>query len=143
MIPMADGTKKPIEEVVVGDQVRTDSGSSSKVLVTKHWTMPLERKTIPYCVDGVVTVSRNHTVKKDGKYFKAADVGVIVDWKEATIDYYHIKTENWLTDFIPFSEHVSAEVWDGYNWDDPKQFEKYVWLQDNKSKELKKYSRLL
>jgi len=75
MIPMADGSKKPIEEIKVGDEIRTEKGPS-RVIASKHWNVVVDEKSIPYKVADGVLVSPKHKVKKNGKVFHAKDVGV-------------------------------------------------------------------
>jgi hypothetical protein len=121
--------------------VKTEKGAS-KVIARKHWNVVLDENSVPYKVAEGMLVSPNHKVKQDGKVFNARDIGVKLETEGTHIDYFHIQTEHWLTDFIPLSESLSVEVWDGYEWGDAKQMESFLWLQDKKSKSLAKYAKV-
>lgn len=141
-IPMADGSYKVVEEIQKGDLVKTESGSG-EVITTQHWELPLNEQTQPVQIGDNLVLSKTHKVRIYDKFMNAKAVGVPYKVNSNTVEYYHFQTRNWKTDFVPFSDSVSAEVWDGLEWNAPVSLQsKVLWMKLKDSPELYKYTRV-
>lgn len=88
-------------------------------------------------------LSKTHKVRIYDKFMNAKAVGVPYKVNSNTVEYYHFQTRNWKTDFVPFSDSVSAEVWDGLEWNAPVSLQsKVLWMKLKDSPELYKYTRV-
>lgn len=115
---MADGSHKAVEEIQKGDQVKTEWGSG-EVVATRYWKFPLNEETQPVQIGDNLVLSKTHKVRKGGKFMNAEAVGTPFKVDSEFVEYYHFQTRDWKTDFVPFSDSVSAEVWDGLEWNAP------------------------
>lgn len=112
---MADGTTKPIEDIEVGDQVRTRSGEDDAELVTAAVTHTHQYQADGYLIiNGSLRVTPNHKIFLNGSWQEAAAIQpgdtlihrdgssievFSVEWQRMQTDVYNLTVDQYQTYF--------------------------------------------
>ena len=103
-ILLSNGTWKSIQDIEIGDLIRTKEGTNTPVLDSFIWNVD---DTIPMYTNGKLTVTDSHPLWIDGKWQTADKLG----WESKMIyvdNLYYLQTENnYIVEGIPATGIIS------------------------------------